>query len=79
MGVIEIFMSFFYLAVMIYIAEIRDYICQTKKGAKKASIDVLCQLGYKIGDITQELDHQCSWSTLRYISSDDTYAGYLLG
>ncbi|MBU7027993.1 MAG: hypothetical protein HXS48_13745 [Theionarchaea archaeon] len=60
-------------------AEIRDYICQTEKGTKKAFIDVLCQRGYKIDDITQEFDRQCSCSTLRYVPSDDTYVGVPLG
>lgn len=58
--------------------EIKDYICQTRKGSKHQLIDELSQRGYTLKDITEELDRQCACATFRY-TSDDTYVGVPLG
>lgn len=59
-------------------AEIKNHICETQKCSKQEFIDILSQK-YSIDDITAELDRQCSFSTLRYVPSEDAYTGVEIG
>lgn len=60
-------------------AEIKNHICETQKCSKQEFIDILSQKEYSIDDITEELDRQCSSSTLRYVPSEDAYTGVKIG
>lgn len=59
--------------------EIRDLICKNHTCSRQKFIDTLCKQGYASDDITEELDRQCSCSTLRYLSAEDTYTGVDIG
>jgi len=53
--------------------EIADYICTHQTCSRRKFIDVFCQQGYSAEDVTQQLDRQCSRSTLRFIPSKKMY------
>ncbi|MBU7016022.1 MAG: hypothetical protein HXS44_00830 [Theionarchaea archaeon] len=53
--------------------EIRDFICRNQKGSREVIVDTLCQRGYTLGDITEELDRQCYCSTMRFVPSDSMF------
>lgn len=59
--------------------EIRDIICKNHTCSRQEFIDTLCKRRYASDDITEELDRQCSCSTLRYSAADDTYTSVDIG
>jgi hypothetical protein len=59
--------------------EIRDFICRNQKGPKEVTIDTLCERGYTLDDITEELDRQCHCSTLRFVPSENVYVAVPMG
>ena len=59
--------------------EIKDKISKHRTYPKKQLVDNLCTQGHDIGDVTKELNRQCSCSTLRFIPSKDVYVGAEIG
>ncbi len=53
--------------------EIADYICTHHTCSRSEFTDVFSQQGYSAEDVTQQLDRQCSLSTLRFVPSKKMY------
>jgi hypothetical protein len=59
--------------------EIKDNISKNRTYPKQRLVDNLCKQGYNNGDVTKELNRQCSCSTLRFIPSEDVYVSVEIG
>jgi len=76
----ELIVSFFGNGYITYLdVEITDHIYENRKVSKEEFIRILRHRGYRMKDITEELDRQCYASTLRYIPSEDAYVSIDMG